>query len=362
MNPPNPNFIHSDFHLNGVPYDVDGLSVIAYDFIKKGPAFKKELGFFILDWLNADSTILLQTSGTTATPKKLSFQKKALVHSAKMTGTYFNLLAGQQVLHCLPAKYIAGKMMLLRALILGLHLDVVAPSSKPLQGSKIEYDFVAMTPFQAMHSLDDLVRVKTLIIGGSSVATPLKKALITKRINAYETYGMTETLSHIAVRKMDAPTAEFKQLPNITIRQDQRNCLVVDAPELGVHDLVTNDKIERINSTTFRLIGRIDNVINSGGVKLHPEPIEHKLANHLEYPFFVGGISDKKLGECLVLAIASSFSKRELIITALKSVELQPYEFPKKILFYDTFLKTPTGKIQRKATLKSPFAASLDLK
>lgn len=347
--------IHSDFQLNGIPYDGEGLKKQAAHFIQKGAPFEKELGIFILDWLNTDSTIILQTSGTTAVPKKLSFQKQALVNSALTTGAYFKLIPGQRALHCLPAKYIAGKMMLVRALVLGLHLDVVVPSSTPLKDNSRLYDFVAMTPFQATHSLEDMDKVSSLIVGGSTVDPPLKKALIGQKIQAFETYGMTETLSHIAVRKMDAPTAEFNVLPDISVRQDKRNCLVVDAPNIGVANLVTNDEIELIDDKTFRLIGRIDHVINSGGIKLHPEVIESKLSEYLAVPFFIGSLPDPVLGEDLVMAVVTSPSNLNAIIIALDSASLGAYERPKTVLFYDFFHKTPTGKIKRKDTLAHPY-------
>lgn len=362
MSQPKLNKIHHEFQLNGSAYDHKGLGQAALAFMESEHAFEKELGTFILDWLSPDSKIILQTSGTTGSPKKFPFDKQALVNSALTTGQFFNLLPGQNALHCLPAKYIAGKMMLVRALVLGLHLDVVPPSGTPLKELHTLYDFVAMTPFQAEHSIGTLATIKTLIIGGGAVAIPLKKALLDHQINAFETYGMTETLSHIAVRKMDAPSAEFMVLPNVSIRQDQRNCLVIDAPHLGVENLITNDEIEQIAADRFRLIGRIDHVVNSGGIKLHPEVIESKISDALKYPFFIGGIADGTLGERLVLAVVTSSSNIKEIITALNAAPLDPYERPKSVLFYEQFQKTATGKIKRKETLQYPYTHLSNLK
>ncbi|MDC3132734.1 AMP-binding protein [Flavobacteriaceae bacterium] len=362
MSQPKPNKIHHEFQLNGNTYDHESLRQAAVAFKVSAFSFEKELGTFILDWLSPDTKIILQTSGTTGSSKKFPFDKQALVNSALTTGEFFKLQPGQKALHCLPAKYIAGKMMLVRALVLGLHLDVVPPSSTPLKESQTSYDFVAMTPFQAEHSIGTLTTIKTLIIGGGAVAIPLKKALLDQNVNAFETYGMTETLSHIAVRKMNAPSAQFTVLPNVSIRQDHRNCLVIDAPHLGVENLITNDEIEQIAADRFRLIGRIDHVVNSGGIKLHPEVIESKISDALEYPFFIGGIADTTLGERLVLAVVASSSNIKEIVTALNAAPLDSYERPKSVLFYEQFQKTATGKIKRKETLQRPYTHLSNLK
>src|SRR5210317_2665773 len=244
--------IHNRFLLNGYPYDRNGLKEVAYSFIKEGDQYEKYMGDFLMDWLDASETIELVTSGTTASPKRMLFKKQALVNSAIATGEYFNVSVGDSALHCLPANFIAGKMMLIRAMILGLEIDLISPSKNPFHKNEKTYDFVAMTPMQVFHSIEELSRVKKLIIGGAFVSSALQKSLLNARVNAYETYGMMETLSHIAVRTMQDPMSEFRCLPNVTVRQDERQCLIVDAPKLDVVNLVTNDEVELYSPTHFR--------------------------------------------------------------------------------------------------------------
>jgi O-succinylbenzoic acid--CoA ligase len=355
--------IHNRFTLNGFSYDREGLKQVAYSFIKEGDRFERYLGDFLMDWLDHSETIELVTSGTTATPKTIRFNKQALVHSAIATGEYFNVSVGDRALHCLPSNFIAGKMMLIRALILGLSLDLVSPSRSPFHKNQKSYDFVAMTPMQAFHSLEKINQVKTLIIGGAFVSKSLQEALAKTKANVFETYGMTETLSHIAVRTMiDAPS-EFRCLPHVKITQDKRGCLIVNSDTLQVKSFVTNDAIELLEEGRFRLIGRVDEVINSGGIKLHPQQIERKLSEVLSVPFFIGGIEDEDLGEKVILALRYSKSlDTEQVIDQIKSFDrLDPYECPKAILVFPDFVETDSGKIKRKQTLAITPLETLDL-
>jgi O-succinylbenzoic acid--CoA ligase len=363
MEIPHYSKIHNHFLLNGYHYDQLGLKQVAYSFIKEGDLFEGYIGDFLMDWLDLSDSIYLVTSGTTAKPKRIFLKKQTFVNSAIATGNHFKISVGDKALHCLPTHFIAGKMMLIRAMILGLSLDLISPSKNPFHKNDTVYDFVAMTPMQAYHSLKNLNQVKTLIIGGAFVSVALQNELIRRSINAFETYGMTETLSHIAVRSMGDPPSEFTCLSNIYVTQDIRKCLVVSAPLLNLESLVTNDKIELLDNNRFKLIGRIDNVINSGGIKIHPEQIERKLSEVLRLNYFIGSLSDPVLGQKVILAVALT---NELDKEALKSEiknykSFNSYEIPKAIIFFNDFVYTQSGKIKRNETLTLKPSFVLDL-
>ncbi|MFA9191245.1 AMP-binding protein [Flavobacterium sp. FZUC8N2.13] len=339
--------IHNFFKFNGVHFDSKGMLVVAYYLIKEGDKQEKAIGDFLLDWFDERPYIDLKTSGTTGTPKIIRKNKQALVNSALATGVFFGLKAGDTALCCLPVEFIAGKMMLVRSFILGLAIDFVLPNSEPLAHLDKKYDFVAMVPMQVENSLDDLHKVKKLIIGGAKMNDSLVKKLMNVSTQVYETYGMTETITHIAAKRVGEQA--FSILPNVLISQNENNCLVIDAPQLSEERLITNDLVEIINDYQFVLLGRIDNVVNSGGVKLIPEKIEEKLADAIDARFFVGGIPDAILGEKLVLVIEG---KNQDVDEAIFTV-LDKFQKPKAVFFVPEFETTESGKIKRKAILKT---------
>lgn len=339
--------IHNFFKLNGVHYDSKGLRIAAYYLIKEGNEHEKAMGEFILDWFDNNSYVDLQTSGTTGTPKLIRKNKQALVNSALATGDFFGLEPGNTALCCLPLQFIAGKMMLVRSFILGLELDVVPPSATPLASIDKNYDFVAMVPLQVQNSLNDLLKVKKLIIGGVKLDNALEQKLKGIKTKVFETYGMTETITHIAAKKVGEQA--FSILPNVKIAQDEKECLLIDAPLVSDEILHTNDLVTIINNQQFVLLGRIDNVVNSGGIKLIPEKIEEKLSNHILSNFFVGGLPDSVLGEKLVLVIEGE--KQSIYEATFET--LDKYEKPKGVFFVPKFETTESGKIKRKAILNS---------
>lgn len=346
MNHPTYENVHNLFKLNGFHLNREDLCRVAYSFIKEGEDFEKPLGDFLLDWFDGKPNIEMTTSGTTGKPKTISISKQAMVNSALATGDFFDLQPGNKALHCLPVKYVAGKMMLVRAMILGLDLEFVAPNANPLKNSEYNYDFVAMVPLQAQNSLDELKRVKKTIVGGAKINNSLEKQLINKKIVAFETYGMTETITHIAAKKVGEKA--FTVLPNVTISYDDRNCLVIHAPRISNEVIVTNDLVELINENQFVFLGRIDNVINSGGIKLIPEQIEEKLTGKIDARFFITSKEDKELGEKAILVIEG---ENQAIDDAIFST-LDKYEKPKEIIFVSKFKETASGKIMRKESLK----------
>ncbi|KIC02693.1 O-succinylbenzoic acid--CoA ligase [Flavobacterium sp. JRM] len=334
--------VHNFFKLNGDHFNGEDLSQIAYSFVKEGEAYERAIGEFILDWFDEKSYIEITTSGTTGAPKVIQLEKQAMIESALATGDFFDLHPGDKALHCLPTQYIAGKMMIVRSLILGLDVDFVAPSLHPLTNNNTKYDFVAMVPLQVQNSLPVLKNVKKLIVGGAAMDATLIKSVSKLKTKVYETYGMTETITHIAAKQVGEKA--FTVLPHVQISQDDRNCLVINAPTISSETIVTNDIVELINDHQFVFLGRIDNVINSGGIKLIPEQIEEKLSGKIDTRYFVIGVPDTALGEKLVLVIEG---EKHTIDNAIFD-SLDKYQKPKEIIFVPKFKETENGKIIRK--------------
>ncbi|MGH2665987.1 AMP-binding protein [Flavobacterium sp.] len=336
-----------NFKLNGLSYNKEYLVQIAHVSIKNGLEFEQDFGNFILDWFDDKSYVEVQTSGTTGKPKIIKVEKQSMVNSAIATGVFFDLKSGDKVFCCLPIKYIAGKMMLVRAFVLGFDMDFVAPSSNPLNQNRNTYDFAAMVPLQVENSLEHLHQIKKLIIGGAQVNPRLEEKLILNPCQSFETYSMTETVTHIAAKRVGEKV--FTILPNVTISQDERQCLVISAPNLNVKNIVTNDIVAIVSENQFCWLGRYDNVINSGGIKLIPEQIEEKLSYKITNRFFVCGLPDERLGQKLILIIEGSPYNLEDSVFS----ELSKYEKPKAVYFMSKFAETETGKIKRNEIMKS---------
>ncbi|MDO3693235.1 AMP-binding protein [Wenyingzhuangia sp. chi5] len=374
--------MHKSFKLQGESFQ-NPLELISFS-----ETISEELYWFLQEWFSDAETLIVQTSGSTGKPKLISIKKELMQNSAKATGTFFDLGIGTKALCCLSVNYIAGKMMVIRALTLGWELDVIEPVGNPLENAFEEYDFCAMVPMQVQASLWDLNLVKKLLIGGGVVSQTLQEDLQSLSTECFASYGMTETVSHIAVKKLNhfnstplddentkdskkevfersrevnlsdvegnglrAESRSFYQvLPNITISQDNRACLVIDAPLLSEEKVITNDVVKMISDNEFEWLGRYDHVINSGGVKLHPEQIEKELSKIIVERFFVTGIPDEILGEKLILVVEG-----EDRVCDFSSLALSKYQIPKQTYFIDQFVETETKKIQRKATLKLLF-------
>lgn len=348
----NPTFknVHKRFRLNGNPYRFDDLFEIAYSFIKEGEEHERAIGDFLMDWIKPSPFIELKTSGSTGTPKTITYNKQSMVNSALATGNHFNVTIGDTALHCLNADFIAGKMMLVRAMILGLEIDLVPPQGNVLGHSDKPYDFVAMVPLQVEQSFAALDRVKTLLIGGAPTPSTLKNKLATTKVNCFETYGMTETLTHIASRKLNHSSGVYTPLPGVELSTDKRDCLVIEVPYLSDQKIVTNDLVTLAKNKTFQLHGRIDNVINTGGLKVLPEELEAIISETINDPFFIAGIQDDAYGEKLILVVEGTPNpslKQKLM--QLKTIA--KYQRPKAVYFLPEFVRTPNGKIQRQLTL-----------
>lgn len=351
---PNYKSVHNKFRFNGSHYTFNNLKDIAYSFIKEGEPHEKEIGEFLLQWTDSSNTLIVKTSGSTGKPKRIILNKEAMVKSAIATGDYFKLKPGDSALLCLPANYIAGKMMLVRAIILGLQLDSVMPNSRPLEFVDGAYDFVAMVPMQLRQSFKELPKVKTVIVGGTAISQDLIAEVLSSNTAIYATYGMTETITHIAVKKLNklknsSSKPVFEILPNVEISQDDRGCLVINAPYLNSTSIVTNDVVKLHSKTTFDLLGRFDNVINSGGIKIHPEQLEATLTSIINEDFFITSRKNKILGEEVILVVeGEKYILQKDVFKTLKT-----YEVPKDILFIKYFKRTSSGKINRAKTLEA---------
>ena len=340
---------HHNFKLNGSSFTREELISVGYSLIKEGEPFEVAIGDFLLDWLSNSRRVQVKTSGSTGKPKTIFLDKEQMVNSALATGKFFGLSEKDTALLCLSAEYIAGKMMLVRAMVLGWHLDYVVPDSTPLQTTDKSYDFCAMVPLQLEHSLSQLSQIKTLIVGGAPVPRMLQEKRISSKTEIYETYGMTETITHIAARPFG--NACFKVLPGVGIDLDERGCLGISVGYLGIQRLVTNDMAQLVSQKEFMLLGRYDNVINSGGIKIFPEQLEAKLSNLIVSNFFITGIPDKKFGQKVVLVLEGNQNPKDLQQYLKEKGSLSKYEVPKEFYTVPKFVMTKTGKLDRKQTL-----------
>ena len=338
--------VHAKFKLNGSHFTREELYDVACTYVTKNDEYLQNTGDFLLRWLDDSDFVMVQTSGTTGKPKQIKLTKQAMINSALATGSFFDLKPSDSALCCLPVKYIAGKMMMVRAIVLGLEMDLVEPKLSPLKATERKYDFAAMVPLQVENSLDKIEQIKQLIIGGAKVDFDLVSKIKETDCKAYETYSMTETITHIAAKRVGAEA--FTILPKIKISLDGRGCLVIDAPELNPDRVVTNDLVSILSATEFIWNGRIDNVINSGGIKIFPEQIEEKLADKIANRFFIGSMKDKILGEKIILIVEGEENKIEDMIFR----DLAKYEKPKAIFYIPKFMETETGKIKRKEIME----------
>lgn len=308
---------------------------------------------FIDDWNNDNDRLLVHTSGSTGAPKPLWVEKKRMEASARTTCRFLGLKAGDTALLCMPLDYIAGKMMVVRSIVAGLQLISVKPSGHPLAGLASAPTFAAMVPMQVYNSLQvpqerDLLRkTKHLIIGGGAIDEQLAKELRTFPNAVWSTYGMTETLSHIALRRLSGSEASewYSPFDGVSISTDSEGCLIINAPEVCKHPLITND-ITRMSpdGKQFRIIGRRDNVICSGGIKLQIEEIEAILRPHLPHPFIITKVPDEKFGEAVVLLTTAPDLQP---IRSLCSLHLSRFQTPKHFFTVPAIPTTETGKPAR---------------
>ena len=325
--------IHKDFKLQGITYTSNAVM----EYLKE----KKDYYNFLKSWFDHKDYILTKTSGSTGKPKKIKLKKLDLIESSKLTARYFDLKVGDKVINCLPIRYIAGKMMLVRSLVLGLDLYIFPVTSSPISDLKNNYELIAFTPIQLENSIPFIEKIKKVLVGGSPVQKTLKEKILNSKSTVYETYGMTETITHIAAKNLSIGEKEFTSLPGIEIGI-RDNCLFIKPNHLSVKMVQTNDVVELTNKNKFLLIGRKDFIINSGGVKLNPEAIEKKLAKYISADFIISSIDNAKFGEVVTLVF-----KKNIPENYNKAfTNLSKYEIPKEVLVIDNFPEN-NGKINR---------------
>lgn len=309
---------------------------------------------FVEEWENGSDCVIAHTSGSTGKPKEIRLKKSDMRTSATMTNAFFGITSGSRLLLCLSPGYIAGKMMIVRAM--EAHAEIVEeePSNRPMlayAGPRL--DLVAMVPSQVLYMMGQPALwpyIGTLIVGGGAVAPSLYRQIVDSGIRAYATYGMTETCSHVALAPIDSQGSPFRAIPPVTFSVDDRNCLVVHTPQFSFSQLVTNDVADLLSPETFYWRGRYDNVINTGGIKVFPEEIERQIAPVLAgRRFFITSTPSEKWGSEVVLCIEGSPSgsdeQREIIVR-IKAL-VPPYSVPKGIIYMPKFKETTSGKIIR---------------
>ena len=311
------------------------------------------LNDFLDEWNNPKDTVEVQTSGSTGVPKCIRVEKQRMLNSARITCDFLGLKAGDTALLCMPLDYIAGKMVVVRSIERQLRLTTVEPSGHPLKDISTSFDFAAMVPMQVYNSLqvpeerEKLRTIKHLIIGGGPINDDLQQQLSSFPNNVWSTYGMTETLSHIALRRLNGENASLWYTPfsTVSISLNTNGCLVIEAPLVHEGRLETHDRAE-IRDGKFRILGRLDNVINSGGIKIQAEEVEEMLRPHIKVPYLISKCRDEKFGEVVVLLTECSDLS---LVKAICCDILPKFWQPKYYLYTSHIPLTGTGKPARKA-------------
>ena len=317
---------------------------------------------FIEEWNNDSEYVEVKTSGSTGEPKRMMVEKRRMLNSARITCDFLGLKPGDTALLCMSTDYIAGKMMIVRSIERGLKLITVLPSGHPLdlwslarQESRANHpyiDFAAMVPMQVYNSLqvpeekERLMAIRHLIIGGGAIDEAMEAELRTFPHAVWSTYGMTETLSHIALRRISGPEASewYMPFPTVKLSTTDEGCLVIDAPEVCAQTLTTNDIVELKSDGRFRIRGRKDNVICSGGIKIQIEEVEQILKKYMRVPYIISKRKDEKFGEIVVLLTEGDTAEAQTICEQV----LPKYHQPKVYLHVNQIPLTETGKPARK--------------
>ncbi|MDR1859563.1 MAG: AMP-binding protein [Bacteroidales bacterium] len=315
--------------------------------------WEREFLDFVKEWYCPADSIAVQTSGSTGAPKQLLLKKSFVAASAMRTLVRFGLSPGARVLQCLPCRYIAGKLMVVRALLGGLNLVPVPPDTDFRALCGHPFRFAAMTPNQAATAADSgfTDTLEMLLLGGSAIPPPLEHRLQSVNTACYVGYAMTETATHVAIRPVNGPeaTQNYRCMDGVSVSRADNGCLTVHLQGLPDGAIKTSDIAEVIDSQTFRIVGRADNVVISGGIKYHPEQLEARISEIMPFPFFICGTPHDTLGQQLVLvAEAPETPENETLVRQLCASRLSRYERPKQIRFVHRLPRTDTGKVLRK--------------
>lgn len=335
---------------------------------------------FCMEWQSNKNEFVVHTSGSTGVPKPITLTRQQMQNSVSATAEALNLKQNERFLICLNTAYIAGKMMLVRGMELNAEMVIVPPKRNPLEDfdEKMWFDFAAFVPMQLQTILDEtpekiaiLSQMKAIIVGGAPVSYSLLKKIRSikalNRVPIYATYGMSETVTHIALKRLNAKGKKeisdtYKTLPNVKIKTDERGCLVISAPHTLGKEIITNDLVDIKNETEFEWLGRADFAINTGGVKVFSEKIESFIERafyelDLQKRFFISSRSDETLGEQVILILeglpfAKNFENE--LLQHLKT-NLPAYHAPKRIFYLADFVMTQTDKVDRKKCLELIF-------
>lgn len=317
-----------------------------------------DLQEFLTDWFNDSPYMTVQTSGSTGVPKQLTVRKDQMIQSASLTCSFLGLEQGDTALLCMSLQYIAGKMMVVRSLVAGLNLILHPPSGHPLADVEAPLTFAAMIPLQVYNSLQipeekaRLYQTKVLIIGGGAINSTLEAAIRQLPNLVYSTYGMTETLSHIALRRLNGSEASpcYKPFPSVSLSLSADDTLVIHAPLVCDTCLFTNDVAHIHSDGSFVILGRKDNIINSGGIKVQTETIEEILRSIISVTFAITAVAHPKFGEAIVLLVEKPTDTE--CLKAKISTLLPNYQQPKYIREADKIPLTGSGKTDRIACRK----------
>lgn len=325
----------------------------------------KGLVNFLDEWFNDSETILVHTSGSTGEPKPFYVEKKRMIESACRTLSFLGINKGDSALLCMNLDYIAGKMMVVRSLVASLNLIVVEPCGNPIKELNAHIDFAAMIPLQIYNSLSDLkqreklMSIPKIIIGGGAIDNILLESIKGFPNQIWSTYGMTETLSHIALRMLNGSKASlwYTPLNGVKVRKNYDSVLVVNDMVTCDKELVTNDICEVNDNGEFLILGRRDNIINTGGIKVQIEELEDKLRNFINIPYMITSVKDIKFGEAIVMLINESDVCKDVVsnnkvcndaeIISICKSNLKKYEIPKYIIKVDELPYTKNGKPDR---------------
>ncbi|MFN8341210.1 MAG: AMP-binding protein [Cyclobacteriaceae bacterium] len=345
---------------DGRCYEADHLSTD--DIRLAGSPFDQTVLQFAMDWYQGKSLFELKTSGSTGLPKVIQVKRWQLEASARMTAAAFGLQRGMSALLCLDPQFVAGTLMMVRCFTVGMKLIAVPPEANPLGRipDACALDFAAFVPYQIEkaleHSKERLVQIRCILVGGAAIPAPIESRIRELPHPAFATYGMTETLTHVAIRRINGAesTDVFTPLPGVTCALDGRGCLVITAPHLD-GAVVTNDCAKLLPDGRFTLEGRVDFVINSGGVKVHPESTEPLVMQVLHEQgllgrFYLTGVPDRTFGEKVAMVIEGEPiepARQEQLLQLLQA-RLPAYHGPRKIYFMRQFEETTTGKVIRK--------------
>lgn len=339
--------------LQGMEYTAGDISRLVAEGAKNCPPALWDLYIFLEKWFDASPVITVHTSGSTGTPKELVVRKDRMMQSARLTCEFLNLQAGDTALLCMNLRYIGAMMVVVRSLVAGLNLIVRPASGHPLSDIEEPLRFAAMVPLQVYNTLrvpeekERLEQTDILIIGGGAVDDTLEAEISALPTAVYSTYGMTETLSHIALRRLNGETASkhYYPFPSVELSLSAESTLVIKAPLICGEVLQTNDIACLYPDGSFTIAGRKDNVINSGGIKIQAEEMEKRLRPFIPVPFVVTSVPDPRLGQALTLLIAGQVDVRELE-SKLQTV-LDAYHRPRHIFMTESIPQTENGKTDR---------------